>query len=304
MTSGPGLVPSRRGAASQRLGGSSRSAGGRAREQFHALRALGEHELPERLTLADGRPYVLVRRFKHDFFAATAQYARVDLSVEAWSPQADPHGMIVVKAGRVNDFLGLPMAWLGRYLTRHEVAHYRRFTDLPGVPGLTAVLAGETAFAHAYVPGRPLQKGDRPGAAFWSELRGLLDRVHAAGCAYVDLNKRQNILLGEDGRPWLIDFQISYGPAGRLKGWPVLGWLAGLLEGWILRRLQDGDNYHFAKHKFRLCPELCTEQERRMATVPGFWIRLHRRLTQPLQGFRRATLQRVLKAAGEQKGPG
>ena len=78
------------------------------RRRAHAwLKALGEHEPPERFTLA-GTQYRRLAVLKHDFFAATALY------------QADDGPKAILKLGRTKELLALPLDWLGRWLTRRE----------------------------------------------------------------------------------------------------------------------------------------------------------------------------------------
>jgi hypothetical protein len=298
------------------------------KEQYYALRALGRSDLPARVTTQNGLTFVHVRTFKHDFFAATGLYREetkvrsqesegYDLSPvtrhsslvtasngnsltqnsEFRIQNSIPSRLAVLKMGRTQDFLGVPMDWLARYLTRHEAQAYQLLAGQPGVPALLGVLPDETGFLHEYVPGRPLQKGDRPTTEFFAELSALLATIHSQNMAYVDLHKRQNVLLGDDGRPYLIDFQISFLGA---KRWP----LANGFKNWLLRVFQDGDRYHLAKHKYRLRPDLCNPAEVELATQGTGWTRLHRKITRPLQGFRRRTLERIRKAAGEEKGSG
>ncbi len=57
--------------------------------------------------------------------------------------------------------------------------------------------------------------------SFFPGLSALLDAMHERKVAYVDLHKRENILVNEKARPCLIDFQISVAwprwlPAGPL----------------------------------------------------------------------------------------
>ena len=59
------------------------------------------------------------------------------------------------------------------------------------------------------MPGYPLGRDERVSDTFFDELAELVSWLHERHMAYVDLNKRQNILMGDDGRPYLIDFQIS-----------------------------------------------------------------------------------------------
>jgi hypothetical protein len=109
-------------------------------------------------------------------------------------------------------------------------------------------------------------------------LAALLQRVHRRGIAYVDLHKRENILVGEDGRPYLIDFQISVQLAQR---GPV---------GAILRLLQCCDAYHLAKHVRRgQLDQGGLPAAPRDAGRPWI-IRLHRRIAVPLRTSRRTLL--------------
>jgi hypothetical protein len=214
-----------------------------------------------------------VRTLKHDFFAATGVYRAPDGS-EA-----------VLKAGRTSDAATIPLSWIGRFLTRREHDMYAALQDLPGVPPLIGMV-GKHGFLHGFVPGHPLGRDERVSDTFFDELMEMLEEIHRRDMAYVDLNKRQNILMGDDGKPYLIDFQISLHV-------PRVGWRGLWPMQWLLRRFQHADRYHTLKHKRRLRPDLLTEHERRVVEKLSFWIRLHRVLTRPLTNLRRRTLKRL-----------
>ncbi len=239
------------------------------------LYALPEAELPPRVDCG-GQVFEHVRTFKHDFFAATGLYR-------------GPDGLAVLKLGRRQDFATVPLDWLGRWLTRREVRLYTLLQDVPGVPRLIGTVGREAGFLHAYVPGRPLGREDRVSDRFFDELMEMLDTIWRRDMAYVDLNKRQNILLGDDGRPYLIDFQISL-------HLPARGWRRLAPVRWLLRRFQQADRYHTLKHKRRLRPDLLTLDERRCVERLSVWIRLHRWLTRPLTNLRRHTLKRLKRS--------
>lgn len=225
----------------------------------------------------DGALYRHIRTFKHDFFAATGLYE-------------GPAGPCVLKLGRINPLFGLPLAWSGAFLRRQEQRAYQLAGDLPGVPRYIGDV-GPTGFLHTYVPGRPLDKGDAVGDRFFDELQELVAQLHARGMAYVDLNKPQNVLLGEDGRPYLIDFQISLRVGrpswGRPWRWPLR---------WALAAFQDADCYHLLKHKRRLRPDLLQPAERARLERLSIWIRLHRLLARPLTQLRRRLLRRLARS--------
>jgi hypothetical protein len=241
--------------------------------------------MPAEIELADGR-YRHVRTFKHDFFAATGLYE-------------GPSGKVVLKLGRTASLLGLPMAWLGEWAADHEADMYRLAEGVPGVPRCFGRL-GRTGFAHAFAEGHPLQRHERVGDDFFAQLADILSQLHARGMAYVDLEKRENILVGTDGRPWLIDFQISYpGPQldGQIRRRRGPGTLHRLVphefRAYLLARLQAGDHYHLLKHRRRHRPDTLSEAEMASSYHVGVMIQLHRRLMRPLTLLRRGVLKQL-----------
>jgi len=235
------------------------------------LKALGRQELPETIA-CHGVTYQRVQVFKHDFFAATGLYR-------------SHQGLAVYKVGRVADLFGFPMAWLGKWLCRREAQAYQRLQDLDGVPGYVG-LAGENGFLHEFLPGHVLQRYERVGDEFFARLEKLLGEVHARDMAYVDLEKRENILVGDDGRPGLIDFQISW-------YWP-LEWGGGTAPArWLLRRFQESDRYHQLKHWRRHRPDQLTEEDMARSRRKPAYIHLLTWITRPFTRLRRRTLQRL-----------
>ena len=240
------------------------------------LYALPGGELPPTVNCG-GHQYIRVETFKHDFFAATGLYR-------------GPTGLAVLKINRISPFFGFPMTWAGRFLGQREVRLYRAAQGLRGVPALHGPV-GETGFMHAFVPGHPLERQEPVSDTFFDDLLALIGNLHERHIAYVDLNKRQNILVGDDGRPHLIDFQISL-------LLPPVGWRRLAPLRWLLARFQHGDYYHGLKHKRRLRPDLLTPDEERVVTRISIWIRLHRWIARPLTYLRRRILRGL--HAGEQ----
>lgn len=232
---------------------------------WYWMRALGRSGLPESVQIEQVE-YRLVQSVKHDFVAATGFY------------ENDGGHRVVLKLGRTARMLGLPMRWLGRWVCRRELRFYRRLEDLPQVPRVLGTF-GDTGFIHDYVAGRPLARHEPVPDGFFAHLIALLEEVHRRGIAYVDTNKPQNILLGDDGRPHLIDFQISW-------------------DHWLLRRqMQNSDIYHVLKHKKRMRPDELTQEELARVTRRSWPIRLHRIISKPWF-FVRRRMFRHLRATG------
>jgi hypothetical protein len=249
------------------------------------LFALGQDSLPETLVMqARGSTvtFRFVKLFKHDFFAATGLYRDQAIAPAPADDEAGP-GLVVLKIQRTRSFCGFPLAWLGRRVARNEI---RVLESLQGIRGVPEFLGrhGTSGFMHAFVPGAPLEPTMPFTAAFFDNFRDLLAAIHARHAAYVDTNKRENILLGTDGRPWLIDFQISYRPRRGAR--------CNFLSRALLRRLQRADWYHFYKHKTRLLPAACTPEDFAHARRRGFLHWLHRMCARPLIQMRRWFLSR------------
>lgn len=215
------------------------------------LRALGRAQIPERIVVG-GRSYTRERGYKHDFWAATALY------------ESDGT-RIVVKFNRIQPIGPLPMRWLGRIFARREAAFLDRLADVALVPaGLGRVSADgmrlDNAVARAYVPGEPWRDHAQVEESFFEDLRAVVAAIHARDMAYVDLHKRENVIVGPGGRPHLVDFRASFG----------LGPQSGRIARAVLRRLQEMDHYHLRKHYARLFPErLSAEEGGARPTPPG-----------------------------------
>ncbi len=243
------------------------------REPYAWLRALGGAGLPETFHLA-GDDYHLVETFKHDSFAASGLYD-------------SPAGQAVLKMGRSASIFGLPTRWIGRWLVGREVRFYRQVQDLPGVPRLIDQLS-DLAFVHKFVPGHNLLLGEFVNDDFFPTLTQLIDTLHQRGIAYVDLEKRENIIVGDDGKPYLIDFQISW-------QWPWRLGRQSWLARWLFARFASADRYHLAKHRRRCRPDLMLPEELVQSRKVGPIIRLHRILFRPLTLLRRRVLAHVEK---------
>ena len=233
------------------------------------LMALGRKDLPETAEI-DLQTYRLIRCFKHDFFAATGLY------------EAQGGQRLILKLGRQAPLLFLPLRWIGRLLAHHEARLYALAQGLEGIPRFLGRW-GPTGIAHEYVEGRPLLKDDHVDDAFFPRLRELLDQLHARQIAYVDLEKRENVLLGDDGRAYLIDFQISWHWHASRGGnlWPFRK---------LLGMLQASDGYHLIKHWRRLRPDQLDWERIEASYRAPFWIRWHRLIFRPWTLLRRRIL--------------
>ena len=61
----------------------------------------------------------------------------------------------------------------------------------------------------AYVRGAPLHRAEALPLNYFELLEALVHAMHAAGVCHNDLHKEQNVLVQDDGRPALVDFQLA-----------------------------------------------------------------------------------------------
>ena len=224
-------------------------------------------------TLA-GRTYTLEKVLKHDFFAVTARFRGPDGEA------------VCLKHYHTEPWLGMDLEWAGRLMADREVRHYRLLQDLENVPRLLGRV-GKSAFAHSWVEGNDLlDQKDRLPDDFFDRLEALVAAVHAQGMAYIDMNKPDNVLVGSDGRPVLIDFQISWAPR---PSWGPLG----RLKRRLLAMFQEADRYHVRKLKRLYRPDLMSPEERTAGKQCPWFLNLHRIIGAPLRDLRRKFLEWV-----------
>lgn len=94
----------------------------------------------------------------------------------------------------------------------------------------------EQALVRTFLPGMPLHRCRELPLDFFERLAELVGRLHARGVAHNDLHKEQNVVVGDDGWPHLIDFQLASLHA---------------LGSRALRVRSSDDLRHVAKHRRR-----------------------------------------------------
>lgn len=133
-------------------------------------------------------------------------------------------GKIVVKDFRRSDALFRLI--VGPILIRREYGALRKLLGVSGVPQLVGRI-DRYALAIEHVPGVSLDRvlPTSLDNAFFTELLRVIDDMHGRGVAHCDLRSRGNVMLGDDGRPYVVDFAAC---VFRGRGWnPLIRWLFG-----------------------------------------------------------------------------
>ncbi len=242
------------------------------------LKALGRYNLPSQLNVNDS-VYRLKKIFKHDFFAITSLYEITESSrkISSGSPVR-----IVLKLNRKADFIGIPFKWLGVAVCENEIEILRALRGVRGVPRYIGQYEN-VGLIYEFIEGVSLDEKPPLPDDFFDELAKILAEIHKRNVAYIDMNKRGNILLGSDSQPYMIDFQISQ----RIY-WPVFPLM--FFGKALLNMFQREDYYHLKKHKRRLAGHLMDEQEKLASRRRSGFINLHRVISRPLTRVRRKIL--------------
>lgn len=147
---------------------------------------------------------------------------------------------------------------LARRLARREARALEALVRVPGVPRLESW--DGRRLRRTWLDGEPMQVARPTDPAYFREALRLLRRMHAAGVLHNDLAKEPNWLVTPEGRPALVDFQISSRPYRR---------------GWLFRSQACDDLRHLLKHKRTYCPEHLSARQRailaRRSPLATFW---------------------------------
>ncbi len=98
---------------------------------------------------------------------------------------------------------------LGRIQNRREEKIYRLLHGIEGVPRCLGRIDPHGLMIE-YIPARPAcQAPGELDAEFFKRLKAIVAAIHARGVALCDMRNTKNILLGEDRRPYLVDFSTA-----------------------------------------------------------------------------------------------
>ncbi|MFC1677917.1 hypothetical protein ACFL3G_12765 [Planctomycetota bacterium] len=241
--------------------------------------ACGKKGLPKKIDISAGS-YNLRKVLKHDFFAATALY---ELATPTNTTETRSPSRLILKMGRQQHFIGLPLRWLGKIICSHEISILSRLSHLQQIPHILDRW-GKTGFTYEYIEGQTLDENKNLPDDFFDNLIELTRQIHQNNVVYVDSNKRNNLLLGDDGKPYIIDFQISQ----HFKQRPLF---FKRFSSKLKHALQRADIYHILKHKRRICPHLLKPEEKIKSRRTGKLIDLHRMVATPFRKLRRRFLK-------------
>jgi len=143
---------------------------------------------------------------------------------------------------------------IGRFLIWRERRAYKTLKGLKGIPACYGVIDG-LALALEEIPSRSLKKHNKNiklSDTFFDDLKNIVDSFHKRGLAHCDLKNGANVLVGRDGRPYIVDWSASISE----KECRFF-----LLNRIYLRFVLD-DYFAVIKLKIRYAPETLTLEEK------------------------------------------
>lgn len=144
---------------------------------------------------------------------------------------------------------------IGRFLLWRESRAYRKLRGLRGVPSLYGMIDG-VALVIEEIPGKRLKKhrGDvELSGAFFDALEETVESFHRRGMAHCDLKNSSNVLVGNDGMPYIVDWNASISER-EFRFFPL---------NLVYRRFMLDDRMAITKLKLQYLPDLLTPKERR-----------------------------------------
>jgi hypothetical protein len=142
--------------------------------------------------------------------------------------------------------------WWNVALARHLFVRERRALAVAGELGVAPPLlfAAGPALVRGWIDGVAMHIARPNGEhAYFRSARAALHKLHRAGICHNDLAKEQNWLRGNDGRAYLVDFQLAACFPRRSR---------------LFRISAYEDLRHLLKHKRRYAPDALTAAERRV----------------------------------------
>ncbi len=144
--------------------------------------------------------------------------------------------------------------FVGRFLLWREERAYGKLQGIQGVPALYRSVSG-TALIFEAIPGKDMESLEKTGEvpeSFFDALEQLISRCHARGVAHCDLKRAPNTILGDDGRPYIVDWAASISRE-EFRIPPM---------NLIYRRFMRDDHMAVIKLKLRHRPDAVTEEEK------------------------------------------
>ncbi len=179
----------------------------------------------------------------------------------------------VVKDYRLNGFFYRNI--VGRFLIWREKKAYMRLRGVEGVPYYYGSYNGLTLLTEE-VQGKPIEEIEKRMNIhddFFVKFDRLVDTIHKRGVAHCDLKRAGNVIMGNDGNPYIIDWSSAIFES-EFRFFPL---------NFIYRRFILDDLNGVTKYRLRHNPERVSPTRMRIYTYRSPLERLVRKVRDHLR---------------------
>ena len=159
----------------------------------------------------------------------------------------------IIKDFSSNGFLYRNTA--GRFLVWRESIAYKKLVGLRGIPKFYRTIDG-IAFLIEDIQGKDIEiycTEKKLDDFFFTELKKVVDNFHEYGIAHCDLKRSPNIIVGNDGRPYIVDWSASISKKG-FHIFPL---------NYVYQRFVRDDLNAIIKLRLKYCPEKVSVEDKR-----------------------------------------
>jgi len=178
---------------------------------------------------------------------------------------------------------------VSEHFIQHEYKIYQRLEDIAGIPKCYG-LSDDGSLILEYIDGSSYREKEyilENRDQFFIDLLALILSIHKAGVSHGDLKRKDNILVGENDQPYLIDFGTAMSLNSKNK----------FIKRWLYNFSKQTDLNAWIKHKYSRQYDKITEDD--LAYYSSSKLDKLIRLTRKL--WRTLTLRRFRKEREQQK---
>jgi RIO-like serine/threonine protein kinase len=176
-----------------------------------------------------------------------SQLLKKDLFGEIRRMSLDGESIIVRDISTVSPWV----SWLARRMLQREARVLAVLDGFEGVPQLLRLECD--CLSRSFLPGEPMQLAKPRDPDYFKAAYRLLRTLHRAGVVHNDLAKEPNLLVQQNSRPAILDFQLAWFTPRRSR---------------LFRLLAYEDLRHLLKHKRSYCPQNLTQRQCRILQNP------------------------------------
>ena len=131
---------------------------------------------------------------------------------------------------------------VSEHFIQHEYKIYQRLEDIAGIPKCYG-LSDDGSLILEYIDGSSYREKEyilENRDQFFIDLLALILSIHKAGVSHGDLKRKDNILVGENDQPYLIDFGTAMSLNSKNK----------FIKRWLYNFSKQTDLNAWIKHKY------------------------------------------------------